>query len=159
MSESTSSTTRRTAWGRTRFGAGRLPALAVATPIGLVMAVAEALLFARFVGGPLPAPLLATIFSACVLVPNVLLVWALIIDRTTLSGALERPEESVESQWYDEAARGAFHDTIAITGLALTFLAITGTHIDGVLALTGVLILAFLSTSIRYTVARSRGRA
>lgn len=147
----------RSKWGRVRFGGGRPPAMAAAIPIGIVLALGLGLLFSQFQTPPLPPLIMVGIFAFLTLPACVLLPWAVVVDRTTLRGALKRPEDSVESRWYDTAAQGAFHDTITVTGLALAMLAVTDTRIDAVFALSGVIAIAALSTSIRYLVARARG--
>ncbi len=85
------------------------------------------------------------------------LAWVFLVDRSTLRGALDRPEESVEGAWYNRAAQGAFSDILLIVGLCTAFLAITGIRIDVLIALIGVLLVAMGSFGIRYLIARRRG--
>ncbi|MFI9628128.1 hypothetical protein [Streptomyces sp. NPDC052042] len=85
------------------------------------------------------------------------LVRAIIVDRSTLQGALDKSDESIESTWLDTAMAGAFRDTIMLTGIGLAILAITGSESDAVWALIGVLFVAFFSVFTRYLMAKKRG--
>ncbi|MFS0865999.1 hypothetical protein AB3M83_01520 [Microbacterium sp. 179-B 1A2 NHS] len=144
----------RTRWGRVRGRTG-MPAMSLAIPIGLVLAAAAGLITAAMTDAP--SPLLTGFAVGAATIPAfVALVWVPIVDRDTLRGAIERPEESVEGAWYDRAAQGAFTDTLLVTGIATSALAITGARIDAVLALMGVLIVAMASCGIRYLIARRR---
>ncbi|WAC66000.1 hypothetical protein OVA14_12005 [Agrococcus sp. SL85] len=148
-------TDRRTRWGRVRGTAG-MPALAIAIPVGLLLGAAGGAVAAAMIDAPSPM-LVGLAVGASMGVPFVALVWALLVDRESLRGVVDRPEESVEGAWYDRAAQGAFSDTILVVGLATAALAVTGLRIDVVVALVGVLLVAMASCGIRYLVARRRG--
>ncbi|GAA2025884.1 hypothetical protein GCM10009720_01920 [Yaniella flava] len=148
----------RTLWGRTRFASGRFPALALAIPLGLVLAVGAGAitLWAGVARGEL-ALLIAAVF-AVIMAPGLAgLVWALVVDRSTIKGAIDKPEESVESKWLNSAMSGALSDTVTVTGLGLATIAITGFDFDVLWALTGVLLIAIFSTFVRYVMAMKRG--
>ena len=83
-------TTQKSTWGRTRPGG--MPALAVAIPAGLLLALGVALI-AHF-SGALPDEPLVTIpvFTLAGAGPLVGLVYALVVDRSTIKGAVARPE-------------------------------------------------------------------
>ncbi len=148
----------RSRWGRIRFAGGRIPAMSVAIPAGLMLAtgVGALTLWTGIARGE-QAFLIAGVFALVTSGAFTGLVWALIVDRSSLRGALDQPDDSVESTWLDTAVAGAFRDTILLTGLGLATLAITGIDIDAVWALTGVLVIAFSSTFARYLVAKNRG--
>lgn len=148
-------TDRRTRWGRVR-GTARTPAMAIAIPAGLLLAAAAGAVSAAMIAAPSPL-LVGLAIGGSTVAPFVALVWALLVDRDSLRGAVDRPEDSVEGAWYDRAAQGAFSDTILVVGLASAALAITGLRIDVVVALVGVLFVAMGSCGIRYLVARRRG--
>ncbi|WP_404313293.1 hypothetical protein LG314_05645 [Agrococcus terreus] len=148
-------TDRRTRWGRVRGTAGT-PAMAIAIPAGLLLAAAAGAVSADMIAAPSPL-LVGLAIGGSTVAPFVALVWALLVDRDSLRGAVDRPEDSVEGAWYDRAAQGAFSDTILVVGLATAALAITGLRIDVVVALVGVLLVAMGSCGIRYLVARRRG--
>lgn len=149
----------RTKWGRTKFGAGRTPAMTIAVPAGVVLAGAGGLL-SVLAGVTAAHPVLGFwVFTACLTMPAVALVYLLVVDRDTLEGAAERPEESIESRWYDKAASGSFMDLVA--GLGITLIVLT--FIPGDLApkldlvLVAVLAACFVSFGIRYLVLRRKG--
>ncbi|WP_065572032.1 hypothetical protein [Microbacterium oleivorans] len=146
----------RTRWGRLR-GGSRTPAMAIAIPAGLVLAVVVGVIAAAMWDAPTPPFVVGIGFTVVTLPALVGLVWAFLVDRNTLRGAIDRPEESVEGAWYDKAAQGAFSDILLIVGLGTAFLAITGIRIDVLIALIGVLLVAMGGFSVRYLVARHRG--
>lgn len=144
-------------WGRTRFGNGAAPTMWLAAPAGALLATGlGAVAVLSDAAGP--RPLVGGTVVALVSFAGLTgLVWAFLVDRRTLRGAAERPEESVESVWFDAAARGAFTDTVTVTGLALAVLAVTGADVPAIAALTGTVVVALVSVSVRYVVARRRG--
>ena len=146
----------RTHWGRLRGGSST-PAMAIAIPGGLVLAVLVGVIAAAMWDAPTPPVVVGIGFTVVTLPALVGLVWAFLVDRNTLRGAIDRPEESVEGAWYDKAAQGAFSDILLIVGLGTAFLAITGIRIDVLIALIGVLLVAMGSFTVRYLVARRRG--
>lgn len=157
MSSETPTDTR-TLWGRTRFASGRLPALAPAIPLGLALAVGAGAitLWTGVARGEL-ALLIAAVFAVIMAPGLVGLVWAFIVDRSTVKGAIDKPDESVESKWLNSAMSGALSDTVTVTGLGLATIAITGFDFDVLWALTGVLLIAIFSTFVRYVMAMKRG--
>jgi hypothetical protein len=152
-------TQERTKWGRTRFGGGRTPAMAIAVPSGVVLAVAGGWL-SVLVGVTAANPALGFwVFTSCLTMPAVALVYVLVVDRDTLDGAAARPEESVESRWYDQAAAGSFMDLVAGLGIAsivLTFIP-RDFSVDLDLVLPAVVAGCFASFGIRYLVLRRKG--
>ncbi|MCQ1946762.1 hypothetical protein [Arthrobacter sp. zg-Y1116] len=99
------------------------------------------------------------VFFACIAMPAVALVYLLVVDRNTLIGATERPDDSVESGWIDKAAAGSFMDLILVLGVAATVLAFIPRElvIDLKLVLPAVIALGFASFGIRYLVLRWKG--
>lgn len=148
----------RTRWGRINFAEGRLPAMAVAIPAGLILAVGVgALTLLTEVAQGDQALVIAGVFALVMSWGLIGLIWALVVDRSTLRGAIDNPDESVESKWLDAAMAGALRDTIMLTGLSLATLAITGFDLDVTWALIGVIWIAFFSTVVRYLMAKKRG--
>ncbi len=146
----------RTRWGRLR-GGSRTPAMAIAIPGGVVLAVVVGVLATAMWDTPTSPFFVGIAFTVVTLPALVGLAWAFLVDRDTIRGAIDRPEESIEGAWYDKAAQGAFSDTLLITGLGTTFFAITNIRIDMLIALIGVLVVAMGSCGIRYLIARRRG--
>ncbi|MDQ1125999.1 hypothetical protein QE428_001032 [Microbacterium sp. SORGH_AS 505] len=146
----------RTRWGRLR-GGSRIPAMTIAMPVGLVLAAVVGVIAAVMWDAPTPPVVVGIGFTVVTLPALVALAWVFLVDRSTLRGALDRPEESVEGAWYNRAAQGAFSDILLIVGLGTAFLAITGIRIDVLIALIGVLLVAMGSFGIRYLIAQRRG--
>ena len=132
--------------------------MAVAIPSGLILAAGVgALTLLSGVAQGQRALLIAGVFALRMSGGFIGLIWALVVDRSSLTGALDKPEESIESTWLETAMSGALGDTIMLTGFALVTLTITGLELDAVWALIGVLWVAFSSTVVRYLMAKKRG--
>lgn len=148
----------RTSWGRISFAGGRIPAMAVAIPAGLILATGVgALTLLTEVSQGEHALVTAGVFALVMSWGFIGLIWALVVDRSSLRGALDKPDESIESKWLEAAMAGALRDTIMLTGFALATLAITGFELDVTWALIGVVWVAFFSTTVRYLMAKKRG--
>ncbi len=157
----TPTTRRRTKWGLARFGTN-IPAIAVAIPIGVVVAAligSAAAWITPLTGSDVPSPLLLGVIVAICTFPATLgLTYAVVIDRATLVGATDRPEESVESQWYTRAAAGALSDVVLVVGLAAFISAFIPTlEVRAYAVFAGVILLAAISCTVRYLVQRRRG--
>lgn len=149
----------RTKWGRTKFGTGRTPAMAIAVPSGVILGVVGGLL-SVLVGVTASNPALGFwVFTSCLTMPAVALVYVLVVDRDTLEGAAERPDDSIESGWYDKAASGSFADLILVSGIASIILAFMPRDffVDLKLVLAAVVAVCFASFGIRYLVLRRKG--
>lgn len=149
----------RTKWGRTKFGDGRLPAMVIAIPGGLVLgAVLGAAAVWAGVAGPRPV-LGGIVFALCLTSPGILAVYVLVADRDTMTGAIERPGESVESRWYDRAAAGALTDVVTLAGLSALFLVFVPSppNPEPGLVPVAVIGIAFASFAIRYLLLRRKG--
>lgn len=148
----------RTTWGRATFGGGRFPAMAIALPCGTVIAALLGLLAATLrIGEPNPF-IIGVVFVVCFIPPATMLVYILIVDRSTMKGAAERPEESVESGWYDKAAAGALTDIVIVAGITATVLSFIPDKLalEPGLLLAGVICLAFVSVGVRYLIQQHR---
>lgn len=146
----------RSRWGRCRIAGRQVPAMAVAIPVGAVLAALVGAASATLRAGAPPAPS-AGITAVATVGPLVALVWAIAVDRDTLVGAPEAPEQSVEARWLDRSMVGALLDTFTLSGLALAALTLTGSRLDATWALAAVIVVAAGSTGVRYLVARARG--
>ncbi|WP_152539184.1 hypothetical protein [Nesterenkonia sp. AN1] len=148
-----------TTWGRTRFGTGRTPAMAIAVPLGILIGIAGGLLAVVF-GVAGAQPLVGFLsFAAFLTFPGIAVVFAVVVDRETLKGATQHPDDSVESGWYDRATSGTFHDIIVVLGVTSLVLAFIPRdfQVDLKLVLPAVLALCFVSTGIRYLLLRRKG--
>ena len=96
------------------------PALRLAIPAGLVIATVIGIVLQSapiFPHNTMNAWLRALLIGACVAPASIALVWMVVVDRSTIPGALPHPEHSVECTWYDQAAKDSFHFLLAGTGL------------------------------------------
>lgn len=145
----------RSRWGRVR--GTRTSTLWIAIPAGLVLAAAFGVVFGlSSVAGP--QPVMAGIVFAVVTVWACFgLVWALIVDRRTLHGAVDRPEESVESRWFDASAGKAFTDVLLVVSIGGAVIAIGGLEPPVALVLPAVILVMAAAFGIRYLIARMRG--
>ncbi|RCK61304.1 hypothetical protein [Microbacterium sorbitolivorans] len=132
--------------------------MAVAVPAGLLLAIGVgALTLLTDVAEGEQALIVAAVFALVMSWGFIGLIWAMIVDRSTLRDAIDRPDESVESKWLDAAMSGALRDTVMLTGLTLAVVSIAGIALDGTWALIGVIWIAFFSTFVRYLMAKKRG--
>lgn len=146
-----------TTWGRTKLGRHHAPALSVAIPLGIAIAALSAVVaVALDAAGPRPV-LGGVIFTLCLSGPAIGLAYVTIVDRSTIRGAAERPEESIESRWYSKAASGTLADVVVIAGLGSAVVTFLETNINDGLLLGGVVAVAFVSFTLRYLITRSRG--
>ena len=136
-------------WGRARFGGSSAQLLASCLAIAVLVSAALGWLFMVLRNGD--RPLLAFgIMAAFTLPVTAALAWAVLVDRSTITGALEKPEDSVESVWYEKAASGAFTDILLVGGLGCTALTFLGTEGTAGLVLGGVVAFAMLDFGVRY---------
>lgn len=152
------STDARSRWGTAKFGTQHIPAMAIAIPAGLILAAGVgALTLLTGVAHGEQALVIAGVVALIMACGFIYLIWALIVDRASLRGALDNPDESIESKWLESAMSGALGDTIMLTGLTLGTLAVTRIELDAIWALTGVVWVAGFSTFVRYLMAKKRG--
>lgn len=76
--------------------------------------------------------------------------WVLLVDRSTLSGAVERPDDSIESAWYEKAAGGAFGDILLVGGLGAAVFAFMKVEAPVSWCLSAVVLFAMLDIAARY---------
>lgn len=129
-------------WGRSRFGGGSALLLVLSLTLGLLLAGGIGALLALFSEGG--NPWLAVAVGTIVTLPAATaLSWAVFVDWSTITGRLDRPEESIESVWYGRAATGTFHDLLMILGLGAAAFSITRISVD-----TGILLLVLCGVTM-----------
>lgn len=150
----TTDTTQKSTWGRT--SPGGTPALAIAIPVGILLALGVALV-AHF-SGALDADAAVTIpvFTLACAGPLIGLAYALVVDRDTLKGSVARPEDSVEARWFEQAAAGSFTDLLFLGGVGAVVASFTSWQAEVNLVLGGALLVAFVSFAVRYALIRAR---
>ena len=107
-----------TRWGKARFGGGSAALLSISLGIGAIASAGLGWLFQLL--GDAERPVLAfTLMAVSTLPVTTALGWAALVDRSTLMGAIEKPDDSIESVWYEKAAGGAFGDILLVGGLGV----------------------------------------
>lgn len=141
--------------GRSRFGGN---SIALVTGSILIGAVASSAI--GFAGASMrdDAFLLSFfVFLACTLPVTSMLGWVILVDRSTIAGTVDKPEDSVETHWYNEATKGAFQDTMFTLGITTFVLAITQFEVGGLNLGLGFLMLMMFDFLIRFQLAKRAG--
>lgn len=133
-----------------------IPALRLAAPIGLVAAAIIGIALQAtpiFTHSTMNAWLRALLIGVCVTPASIALVWAVVVDRSTVPGAIPNPEHSVEFTWYDQAAKDSFHLLLAGTGLGA---ALTSFWLPPMVSWTLIAVFAFaaLAFAVSYLIHR-----
>ena len=150
-------------WGRSaRLGGGTGRLIAVSLLLGLLLAALVGAIAHGLAGTSDPADprqpwVLGLVVGAGALPVMAGLVWVLLVDRETIAGAIRDPAESVESRWYDAAARGVFHDLLVVAGLGTFVVSLTRWSAE--LSLVGLGLLVFMAAdfAVRYLAQKRRG--
>lgn len=142
-------TVTRSAWGRARFGGSSTTLLLVSLTIGALVSAGLGGLF--LVLGNTANPLLAFCLVVVATLPvTAVLGWAVLVDRSTLAGAIDKPDDSIESAWYDKAASGAFGDILIVGGLSAGGLGLARIEAPLTWALSALVLFAMLDFAVRY---------
>lgn len=91
----------RTRWGRIKFAGGRIPAMAVAIPAGLILAAGVgALTLLTGVSQGEQALIIAGVFTLIMSWGLIGLIWALVVDHSSLRGhSTGQMNRSSQSGW------------------------------------------------------------
>ncbi len=154
---STTSHNQRSRFGHARFGGGSGVLIALSTATGALIASGLGAAVAVSVGQGRPGAAFG-LTVALTLPVAAALAWAIMVDRRSLTGAIDRTEESVESQWYQRAVVGAFHDLIIILGIGAAGFSLTRITVNTGLLLIGLFIVVAIDVAVRYQVAAREGR-
>ena len=82
--------------------------------------------------------------------------WVALVDRSTLRGAIQRPEDSAEGQWLQRALAAAFTLCFAVVGLGAGVITMMSWTVPADLLLLAVCALMMVSAVISYLVIRSK---
>ncbi|HHW83318.1 MAG TPA: hypothetical protein GX743_05815 [Actinomycetales bacterium] len=146
----------RTRWGTTRIGGRSIHALAVAIPLGLLVSLGIAFAV-QYWADIHENPLVEIGVVTMAVAPAALgLAYVLVVDRETILGASARPERSVESTWFQQAAAGSYTDLLFVTGIGAAVAAFTRWEAEVSIVLVGVILFAWVSFIIRYLVIKAR---
>lgn len=108
---------RKPLFGFSRFGKSALPALYVAAPAGLLIALGLGAVVTAFSHYQLPWWTVMSIFTGCFLLPCAVGAWVLIVDPETIRNTSAHPEQKNESRWLTEAAAISYFLCFALAGL------------------------------------------
>lgn len=144
-------------WGRSRFGGSSAALICTSLGLGLLLAAGAGALFAKF--SDIDKPWLAfAVMTVGVLAPFSAMVWAILVDRLTITGATKRPEESVENTWYDQAASGTFTDMLLLLGVTAAVFSIFRFNLNTGLVLAALIVIMMADFGIRYLLKSRRAR-
>lgn len=146
----------RTRWGRSRFGGGSL--LLVLVSIGLGIVVSSGIGWLAKASQPAQErPWLLFLAVAVVTLPVTTVgAWALLVDRSTLAGAIDEPEETVENRWYEKAATTTFHFLLATLGIGLAVFSFLRVDIAPPVVVGGYLVVGIAVFAASYLIAKRR---
>lgn len=150
----TNTTPRQTRWGRSRLlggGTGRL--IAASVVLGTALSSAVGGLYIAIDNPTRPWVVLA-IFVFVMLPVSTALAWVVLVDRSTITGAVKNAEENVENNWFERAAMGAFGDLMLVIGLGTGVVAIFDVAVAPALLLGALWVLASLDFGVRYLAIR-----
>lgn len=136
-------------WGRARFGGGTAALIGVSLGSGVFLSAIAGGAFAALSGSEQPILALA-VMIVCTLPVTTALGWAVLVDRSSLKGAIERPDDSIESTWYDKAASGTFGDVLLVGGLGAAAFAFMQIDAPVGWSLAAVVLFAMLDFTARF---------
>ncbi|UFU03049.1 hypothetical protein LQF12_00100 [Ruania suaedae] len=146
-------------WGRSQWGSARPRPAAWwhAGPLGALAAVVLGVVFS-LIGFDADHRWLAFgVSTLCFTGPALALAWAVVVDRSTIRGAVDRPEESVENIWLDKATQRALYDAFILAGAGAAVLSLTRWEVPGATALMVLAVLIAVDVAARYALARRAG--
>lgn len=150
-------------WGRSaRLGGGTGRLLLVSLVLGLLIALligaaAYGLATLREQPGARYPWIMGLIMAATSLPIGTGVGWFLLVDRTTVRGAIRDTEETVENRWYEKATSGAFHDLMVVLGLGTAVVSLARWDLDASTAGVVLLLAMTLSVAVRYLLQKRRG--
>ena len=144
----------RSRWGRSRFGGGGGTLIAASLALGAVLASGIGWVSMALESGHQDPWLLFWVGAIVALPASAGLVWALLVDRSTLAGAPADPDASVEARWYEKAAAGSFHVLIASLGLGAAVVTFVKISIHPGILLGAYFSLAVLAFAVIYQFAK-----
>lgn len=93
----------RSTWGTSRFGGGRFTLIVVSVVSGLLIAALISLTMGSLMDVA-DLGLFLTVGTALSAPVTVVTIWAILVDRSTVRGAVSRPERTIENDWSEKAA-------------------------------------------------------
>lgn len=136
-------------WGRARFGGGTAALIGVSLGAGVLLSAIAGGAFSAFSGSDQPI-LAFAVMSICTLPVTTALGWAILVDRSSVTGSIERPDDSIESAWYEKAASGTFGDVLLVAGLGAAAFAFLHIEAQVSWSLAAVVLFAMLDFTARF---------
>ena len=153
----------RSFWGRSaRLGGGTGRLLLVSLVLGLLIALligaaAYGLATLRDQPDARYPWIMGLIMAAMSLPIGAGVAWFLLVDRTTVRGAIRDTEETVEGRWLEKAQSGAFGDLLVVLGLGTFVIGMTGWQPSPSLTGATLIVVAAASAAVRYLLQKRRG--
>ncbi|WP_159618835.1 hypothetical protein [Ruania rhizosphaerae] len=144
-------------WGRSQWGRTHPGAWWHAAPLGIVLTVTLSIAFSLIGFDAEQRRLALGIGLLCFAGPALALAWIVVVDRSTIRGAVDRPEETVENIWWDRATQRTLYDVVVVVGVGAAVLSLTGWEVTAVTALMALAGLIAADVAIRYVLARRAG--
>ena len=108
-------------FGSSRFGSRRHSALTPATVLGIALAACFGITAALIGSFELASLWVFAVFTLLLSPASIGLVWVLIVDRDTIPGTTQSPEDSVETTWFSKAAEAACLVTFPTAAIGAAF--------------------------------------
>lgn len=144
-----SAAAKKTAWGRSRFGGGGWALFVGSLAIGLPIALGLVWLEIQF-GKPSQPWLFFWVLLLAQLPITTVGGWAVLVDRSTIKGAVKNTEDTIENQWYTKATSGAFLDIFVLTGVGSAVTAYLDLPLTVSWTLTILAIFSVVDFGVRY---------
>lgn len=142
-------------FGRSKLG-GSSAALAAAALGGGVLLSAVFATLMTWVQQPEQLKVFTAVYFYVMLPIFSVLVWVLLVDRSTIRSAVEKPERSIESAWYAGATRDTFHVLLVLGGLGCVLFTAWPQTADISVVLLIILGLMMGTFILSYTVRKQR---
>lgn len=147
--------TKRSSWGRSRFGGGTAALLVGSAALGLVAAIAIGAAGAYF--GPNDQTWFRFVGFTAFTWPGLSgCAWALLVDPKTQRGAVRHPEQTVEASWRSRAGAVALRDLIAACGALSVAFAVTGAGPRVSMVLNVLCLFGLADWGLRYWILKRR---
>ncbi|MDY3128271.1 MAG: hypothetical protein SOW59_09160 [Corynebacterium sp.] len=128
-------------FGTTASGRPALPlGIIVGTIFSLIISIAAALFHDD------NHILFGVVYFICTLMPAIAGAWVLVVKRDSLTGVIRNPDNSVEQQWYANAATTAFHAVLFCGALGF----IAALFVDGRIA--GILMVPVFIAMVTFAI-------
>lgn len=146
----------RSRWGRSRLGGGTAALITASLAIGAAVSSGLGLLAQATLPDRGQPWLLFAVFAVVTLPVTSIGAWALLVDRSTITGAVDDPDESVENRWYERAATASFHVLLSTLGLGLTVFVFLRIDISPSVLTLCYLVIAMVAFGVNYLLTKRR---